>query len=83
MPNQTERPDCIGEVRGSNPLSSTYIRMFYIYNIQSERGNRYYIGSTKGISRRITEHNQGKNNSTKTYRPWKLVYCECFQIGSG
>ena len=24
MPNQAERPDCIGKVRGSNPLSSTF-----------------------------------------------------------
>ena len=26
MPNQAERPDCIGKVRGSNPLSSTFWR---------------------------------------------------------
>ncbi|NWF77604.1 MAG: GIY-YIG nuclease family protein [Chloroflexi bacterium] len=53
--------------------------MFYAYILQSETGNRYYIGSTKDLSRRVIEHNRGKSNSTKPYRPWKLVYCECFQ----
>ena len=28
--------------------------------------------------RRLTEHNSGKNRSTKAYKPWKIVYTESF-----
>ncbi|MBE9515005.1 MAG: GIY-YIG nuclease family protein, partial [Chloroflexi bacterium] len=53
--------------------------MFHAYVLLSESGNRYYIGSTKNISRRVAQHNDGKCRSTKSYRPWKLVYSESFQ----
>ena len=53
--------------------------MLYTYVLRSESSNRYYIGSTKDIARRIAQHNSGKNRSTKSYRPWKLVYSESFQ----
>ena len=35
-----------------------------------------YIGYTSDLERRIIEHNQGLNFSTKRYRPWKLIYYE-------
>jgi len=53
--------------------------MFYTYVLLGESSNRYYIGSTKDISRRLAQHNGGKSTSTKSYRPWKLVYSESFQ----
>ncbi|HUX48465.1 MAG TPA: GIY-YIG nuclease family protein [Dehalococcoidia bacterium] len=37
------------------------------------------MGSTKDMARRIAQHNSGKNKSTKSYRPWQLVYYESFQ----
>ena len=74
-----ERCVRIAEVGGSNPPISIFIDMFYTYVLLSELNNRYYIGSTKNISRRVAQHNDGKNTSTKSYRPWKLVYYESFQ----
>jgi putative endonuclease len=53
--------------------------MFYTYILQRETSNRYYIGSTEDVSRRVAEHNRGKSNSIKAYRPCKLVYCERFE----
>jgi len=53
--------------------------VFHTYVLLSEQSNRYYIGSTKDISRRVAQHNSGKNRSTKSYRPWKLVYSEAFE----
>ena len=50
--------------------------MFYNYILFSEKANRIYIGFTTDLKRRIKEHNQGKNFSTKPYRPWQLVYYE-------
>ena len=74
-----ERCVRIAEVGGSNPPISIFIDMFYTYVLLSELNNRYYIGSTKDISRRVAQHNDGKSRSTKSYRPWKLVYSESFQ----
>ena len=52
--------------------------MFWTYVIQSEKDGRYYIGSTEDINKRIERHNAGRNKSTKSQRPWKLVYKEAF-----
>ncbi|MFH1956177.1 MAG: GIY-YIG nuclease family protein [Patescibacteria group bacterium] len=50
--------------------------MFYVYILQSEKDNKYYIGYTVNLSARIIWHNEGKNKSTKHRRPLKLIYIE-------
>jgi putative endonuclease len=50
--------------------------MFYNYILYSEKARKLYIGFTRDLKRRIIEHNQGKNFSTKPYKPWKLIYYE-------
>jgi len=47
--------------------------MFYTYIIESIRfpGKRY-IGHTGDVDQRLSEHNDGKCNATKRFRPWKL-----------
>jgi len=35
-----------------------------------------YIGYTTNLEKRFKEHNDGLNQSTKPYRPWKLIYYE-------
>ena len=50
---------------------------FYVYILQSEVENgRLYFGFTKDLKRRLKEHNQKLNFSTKPYTPWKLIYYE-------
>lgn len=46
----------------------------YVYILKSNKNNSYYVGSTSDISRRLTEHNQGKTIYTKNLIPWKLVF---------
>lgn len=46
----------------------------FLYILQSEQSNRYYIGSTVDWKRRLSEHNEGKSTYTKITKPWKLVY---------
>ena len=53
--------------------------MYFIYVLKSDVFNRIYIGSTKDIDTRVVQHNQGKTPSTKSYRPWRLIYNEAFQ----
>ena len=50
--------------------------MFYNYILQSEKNKILYVGYTTDLRRRLKEHNQGLDKSTKTYRPWKLIYYE-------
>ncbi len=37
-----------------------------------------YIGYTSDIRRRIIDHNNGKVEATKYFRPWKIIYTENF-----
>jgi putative endonuclease len=47
--------------------------MFWVYIIYSDFWDRYYVGSTDNIERRIREHNSGKGNFTSKGMPWKQV----------
>ncbi len=56
--------------------------MYYVYVLQSKaEEERFYLGSTTDLKRRIEEHNQGKNKSTKTQQ-WTLVYYEAYTTES-
>jgi putative endonuclease len=50
--------------------------MFYVYILQSNKNKELYIGYTSDLKRRIVEHNQGLNFSTKRYMPWSIIYYE-------
>ena len=49
---------------------------FYVYVLLSLINNGLYIGYTTDLRKRVKEHNQGLNFSTKPYKPWKLIYYE-------
>lgn len=53
---------------------------FWVYILKSKKDNRFYIGSTNNLSKRMEEHNEGKVISTKHRRPVELVYYEAFRI---
>jgi len=52
--------------------------MYYVYILKSESREEIYIGSTSNLNRRIKEHNEGKEISTKRYAPWFLYYYEAY-----
>lgn len=52
--------------------------MFYVYILKSKMNNQIYSGSTINLKKRLREHNDGREVSTKRYRPWELVYYEAF-----
>lgn len=52
--------------------------MYYTYILKSNKNNKYYIGSTSDLNRRLIEHNSGKVKSTKLYRPWDIYYFQEF-----
>lgn len=53
--------------------------MFTVYILKSLKDNNLYIGSTNNLKRRFSEHNAGKVFSTKSRRPFELVYCEIYK----
>ena len=50
--------------------------MYYVYVLFSAKDKKFYIGFTSNLKRRLEEHSQGKNISTRSRRPLKLVYYE-------
>ena len=54
--------------------------MFHLYILYSDTYDKYYIGQTNDLDRRIEEHNeQEKNTFTAKYRPWEIVMS--FEVG--
>ncbi len=52
--------------------------MCTVYIVFSKTLNRFYIGQTKHLELRISEHNSGKGNYTSMASDWVLVFsCEC------
>ena len=54
--------------------------MFTVYVLQSLKDKRTYVGCTHNLENRIKEHNYGEVQSTKSRRPFKLIYKEVFWV---
>ena len=50
--------------------------MFTIYAIKSDIKNYIYVWMTNKLEKRIKEHNNGYEKTTKPYAPFKLIYKE-------
>ncbi len=50
--------------------------MFYVYLLQSEKDDGYYIGYTSEPERRLVEHQNGLVESTRHRRPVRMIYVE-------
>jgi putative endonuclease len=55
--------------------------MYYMYILKDAK-ERYYIGSTDNLQRRLYEHNSGKTKLLKYKTPVDLVYYETFNTRS-
>ncbi len=51
---------------------------YYAYILYSQSKDRYYVGYTSDLLRRLDQHNSGWSQSTKSGTPWTLVYSELF-----
>jgi putative endonuclease len=52
--------------------------MYTLYILHSKSVDRYYVGFTNNIERRLAEHNRVKGKYTDAGIPWNLVYSESF-----
>jgi putative endonuclease len=54
--------------------------MYYVYILYSSAFDKYYIGQTDDVERRLLEHNEISEKSyTSKYRPWTLSVI--FEVG--
>lgn len=51
---------------------------YYVYVLQSSKNESFYTGYTSDLKKRFKEHNNGENQSTKPFRPYKLIFYEAF-----
>jgi len=51
---------------------------YYTYILYSQKLDKFYVGSTNDVVRRLADHNRGKSGFTRTGIPWVLKYSEKF-----
>jgi putative endonuclease len=49
---------------------------YYTYVLKSRLDNKLYIGYTSDLKRRLREHNDGQEKSTRDRKPFDLIYYE-------
>jgi len=47
--------------------------VYYVYALNGQNRKYIYIGLTNNISRRVKQHQLGKEQTTSPYRPFKLI----------
>lgn len=52
---------------------------FYVYLLRSKKDGSTYIGCTSNLDKRLQEHREGKNYSTKKLLPVELIYFEAYK----
>jgi putative endonuclease len=50
--------------------------MIYVYVLRSQKADRFYVGMTSDLDRRIKEHNCGHTKSTRGFIPWIVFFSE-------
>lgn len=50
--------------------------MYTVYAIKSINRNYIYVGLTNNLERRFAEHNLGYNKTTKSYKPFRIIFSE-------
>ena len=53
--------------------------MFTVYILFSSSIDKYYVGYTNDLERRLTEHNRKKGKYTDRGIPWRLVHQEEYE----
>jgi putative endonuclease len=51
---------------------------YCVYVLVSLKDDNFYVGFSTDLPRRLDEHFQGRNTSTTSRRPFKLLHCEYY-----
>ena len=52
---------------------------YYVYIIQSQKDNSFYIGYSQNPESRLEKHNNANTGYTSTKKPWMLVHTEEYE----
>lgn len=66
----------------SGTIPYIILTMYYVYLLKSLKDNKYYIGQTNNIYKRLERHNSGLVISTKNRTPFVLIGYETYQTRS-
>ena len=55
------------------------MKKFITYILKSEKIDKFYIGYTSDIEKRILKHNNGSSNWTRKGIPWQITYTKSFE----
>ena len=61
------------------PAHTTQNFMHYVYVIKSIVHNYRYVGIAKDPQKRINQHNAGREKTTRSKRPYKVLLIECLE----
>ena len=56
--------------------------MYTLYILYSHSIDKYYVGYTNDMTRRLSEHNRKKGKFTDQGIPWKIVHLEEYELKS-
>ena len=56
--------------------------MYYLYILYSSDLDKYYVGSTNDLERRLSDHNRGKDRFSRQAKIWILKYTEVYESRS-
>jgi putative endonuclease len=66
-----------------NWIFGDFARMqYYTYILYSEKLDKYYIGATGDLKKRLSRHNSSNKGFTSTGKPWLIVYSEVYDSRS-
>ena len=51
----------------------------YVYILQSQKDNKYYIGESSDVNARLSYHNAGKQRSTSNRIPFTIILTEVYE----
>ena len=51
-------------------------KMYTVYALKSKLKNYIYVGMTTDLADRVKRHNDGREKTTRPYRPFELIYKE-------
>ena len=69
----------IGTCREQLPFYIFYKILCGVYALQSLKDNNLYIGISVNPRKRLQEHNLGMTKSTKSRKPFKIIFQEKYQ----
>jgi putative endonuclease len=67
---------CLPVGRAGRRATKKYKSMYKVYALKSLKRNYIYVGLTSDLPRRLAQHNNGHEKTTRSYAPFILIYHE-------